>query len=107
MDRLIHLLYGVCFAPAVLHHLRQRWPLNPQQAFVLAVMAIMGSSLLYEWLEWAIALALSPEAAESYNGQQGDAWDAHADMLLATLGALAAWPRGIALARPASQGATQ
>ena len=98
MDRLIHLLYGVCFAPAVLHYLRQRWPLTPRQAFMLSVMAIMCSSLLYEWLEWAIALSLSPEAAESYNGQQGDMWDAHADMLLATLGALSAWPRGNAFA---------
>ncbi|MEO6103284.1 MAG: DUF2238 domain-containing protein [Pseudoxanthomonas sp.] len=92
-DRLIHFLYGVCFAPALLHYLGQRWPLRPRQAFVLAVMAIMCSSLAYEWLEWAIALTLSPEAAESYNGQQGDVWDAHADMLLATLGALSAWPR--------------
>ncbi|WP_454831982.1 DUF2238 domain-containing protein [Pseudoxanthomonas wuyuanensis] len=94
-DRLIHLLYGICFAPPVRRHLRQRWPLlTPRQAFVLALMLIICSSLLYEWLEWGIALLLSPEAAESYNGQQGDIWDAHADMLLATLGALAAWPFG-------------
>jgi putative membrane protein len=106
MDRLIHLLYGVCFAPAVLHYLRQRWPLSLRQAFMLAVMAIMCSSLLYEWLEWAIALSLSPEAAESYNGQQGDMWDAHADMLLATLGALSAWPRGNAPAIQAPHPAT-
>lgn len=92
-DRLIHILYGVCLTPALLHYLRQRWPLRPGQAFVLAVMAIMCSSLVYEWMEWVIALTLSPEAAESYNGQQGDLWDAHADMLLATLGALTAWPR--------------
>ena len=91
-DRLFHLLYGLCFAPAVRHHLCQRWPLSPRQACVLAVMVIMSTSLLYEWLEWGIALMLSPETAESYNGQQGDMWDAHADMLLATLGALAAWP---------------
>lgn len=101
-DRLIHLLYGVCFTPALLYHLRQRWPLRRGQAFTLAVMAIMCSSLVYEWMEWAIALVLSPEAAESYNGQQGDIWDAHADMLLATLGALVAWPprrmKGIGLA---------
>ncbi len=106
MDRLIHLLYGVCFAPAVVHYLRQRWPLTPRQAFVLAVMAIMCSSLLYEWLEWAIALTLSPKAAESYNGQQGDIWDAHADMLLATLGASSAWPRGNTVANPTAQAAT-
>ncbi|MGO1001711.1 DUF2238 domain-containing protein [Lysobacter sp. CA196] len=93
-DRLIHFLYGVCFAPAVREYLRQRWPaLSPRQAFVLAVAAIMCTSLIYEWLEWAIALSMSPEAAESYNGQQGDVWDAHTDMFLATLGSLAAWPR--------------
>ena len=64
------------------------------------MMEIMCSSLIYEWLEWAIALTLSPEAAESYNGQQGDLWDAHADMLLATLGALVACPRHKPDARP-------
>lgn len=91
-DRFVHLLYGICFAPALCHFAMRRWPLHAGQAFVLTVMAVMSSSLIYEWLEWAIALTLSPEAAEAYNGQQGDSWDAHADMLLATLGALATWP---------------
>ncbi|AMJ57335.1 MULTISPECIES: DUF2238 domain-containing protein [Stenotrophomonas] len=92
-DRLIHLLYGICFTPALTELTRRAWPaLRLGQAFTLAVMTIMCSSLAYEWLEWGIALALSPEAAEAYNGQQGDIWDAHADMLLATLGSLALWP---------------
>ncbi len=47
----------------------------------------MATSLIYEWLEWLIAIGLSPEEAENYNGQQGDMWDAHKDMLLATVGA--------------------
>lgn len=93
-DRLIHLLYGLCFTPALVQLLRHAWPaLRIGQAFTLSVMAIMCSSLAYEWLEWGIALLLSPEAAEAYNGQQGDMWDAHADMLLATLGSLLMWPR--------------
>jgi len=92
-DRLIHFLYGACFTPALAQLARHAWPaLRGGQAFVLAVMAVMCSSLVYEWLEWGIALALSPEAAEAYNGQQGDIWDAHADMLLATVGSLLAWP---------------
>ncbi len=92
-DRLIHLLYGLCFTPALAQLARHAWPaLRGGQAFVLAAMAVMCSSLVYEWLEWGIALALSPEAAEAYNGQQGDVWDAHADMLLATVGSLLAWP---------------
>ena len=60
--------------------------------FALAVMTVMCASLVYEWFEWAIALALSPDAAEAYNGQQGDMWDAHADMLMATVGSLLTWP---------------
>lgn len=91
-DRLIHLLFGLCFAPMLAAHARQRWTLGVAQGFALAVLAIMAASLVYEWLEWAIALLLSPSQAEAYNGQQGDVWDAHMDMLLATLGALACWP---------------
>ncbi|UNK50715.1 DUF2238 domain-containing protein [Lysobacter sp. S4-A87] len=102
-DRVIHLLFGVCFAPALRQYAQQRWPrLSQRQAFALALMSIMCASLVYEWLEWAIALTMSPQAAEAYNGQQGDMWDAHADMLLATLGALVAWPRRAVAAYPLS-----
>lgn len=92
-DRLVHLLFGLCFAAPLRDHLRLRWPLSAGQAFALSVGTIMCVSLVYEWLEWAIALTLDPAAAEAYNGQQGDMWDAHMDMLLATLGTLVAWPR--------------
>lgn len=92
-DRLIHLLYGLCLAPAATRLVRHVWPaLRFRHAFALAVMAVMCSSLVYEWLEWGIALTMSPTAAEAYNGQQGDIWDAHADMLLASIGSLLAWP---------------
>ncbi|PPV05644.1 DUF2238 domain-containing protein [Xanthomonas bromi] len=92
-DRLIHLLFGLCFPPAIAQLAMQRWPrLMLRHAFALTVMTIMCVSLVYEWFEWGIALLLSPQAAEAYNGQQGDIWDAHTDMLLATLGSLAAYP---------------
>ena len=99
-DRLIHFLYGVCLTPALLQLARHAWPaLRAGQAFALAIMLVMCSSLIYEWMEWAIALLMSPEAAEAYNGQQGDMWDAHADMLLATLGSLLLWPLARRIAR--------
>ena len=50
----------------------------------------MSTSLLYELFEWGIATTLSPEAAEAYNGQQGDMWDAHKDMALALVGGIIA-----------------
>lgn len=91
-DRLIHLLYGMCFAPALVGWSRQRWTMSHGAAFGIALLLVMASSLVYEWLEWAIALLMSPEAAEAYNGQQGDPWDAHMDMLLAAIGTLLVWP---------------
>ena len=103
-DRFIHLLYGLCFAPALAQYLAARWKTSAGATAALTVMVVMSSSLLYEWLEWGIALALSPDEAEAYNGQQGDIWDAHMDMLLATLGALAVVLPG-ALRRPLAKSA--
>jgi putative membrane protein len=81
-DRLVHLAYGLCFGPVILGLLRGRW------APLLAVEVILSTSALYELFEWGIALTLAPTDAESYNGQQGDMWDAHKDMALATAGAV-------------------
>lgn len=86
-DRLIHFLYGICFMPAVANFIRVKNNISMRSALAIGVMIIMASSLIYEWAEWAIALTMSPEQAEAYNGQQGDVWDAHMDMFLATLGA--------------------
>jgi putative membrane protein len=100
-DRFIHLLYGLCFAPALLQYAQTRWRTSPRQAALLVLMAIMCSSLAYEWAEWGVALTLSPEGAEAYNGQQGDIWDAHMDMLLAAIGALLALAPALARKEPA------
>lgn len=91
-DRLVHLLYGICLTPALIQLSRPWSMVRPSAPFWRAVALIMCSSLIYEWIEWLVALLLDPAAAEAYNGQQGDIWDAHQDMLLATLGALFWWP---------------
>ena len=87
-DRFVHLAYGLLLYP-IFHRLFQVW--LPQQKpvviFLLVIQFVVASSMLYEWLEWLIAIGLSPEEAENYNGQQGDMWDAHKDILLATIGA--------------------
>ena len=86
-DRLIHFLYGICFMPAIANFIRVKNNIRMRSALAIGLMLIISSSVLYEWAEWAIALTMSPEQAEAYNGQQGDPWDAHMDILLATLGA--------------------
>ncbi len=87
-DRLVHLMFGVCFTPGIASYAIRRYRLTPKRAFYAAVCAIMITSLWYEWFELAIAMTLSGEDAEAYNGQQGDMWDAHKDMLMATVGSL-------------------
>jgi putative membrane protein len=49
-------------------------------------------SKVYELAEWLIAIGLSPAAAENYNGQQGDPFDAQKDMALALVGSLLSSP---------------
>lgn len=88
-DRLVHLAYGVLLYPLI-YRVFQVWlpSVKPFSLFLLVVQFVMASSVLYELIEWAIAIGLSPEEAENYNGQQGDMWDAHKDLLLATIGAI-------------------
>jgi putative membrane protein len=103
-DRLVHFLYGLCFTPAAISYLVARRGLARRLGFYIAVSAVMITSLWYEWFEFAIAMGLSANDAEAYNGQQGDMWDAHKDMLMATVGSLLwAWPalRAAPDARPA------
>jgi putative membrane protein len=83
-DRLVHLSYGLCFAPVIFRVL----PVRKVWAAFLAVDIVLSTSALYELFEWGIAMTLAPGAAEAYNGQQGDMWDAQKDMTFATVGAL-------------------
>jgi len=92
-DRLVHFLYGFCLTPAIAAHAASRYGLRPKQSFYIAITAIMLTSLWYEWFEWLVAITLGAEMAEAYNGQQGDIWDAHKDILLATIGSLLRFPR--------------
>ncbi|KJH62147.1 DUF2238 domain-containing protein [Acinetobacter calcoaceticus] len=88
-DRLVHLAYGVLLYPLI-YRVFQVWlpTARPFTLLLLVIQFVMASSVFYELIEWAIAIGLSPEEAENYNGQQGDMWDAHKDMLLATIGAI-------------------
>jgi putative membrane protein len=90
-DRLVHFLYGFCFAMPTISHLKKFAEFPRQWRGGVAVVAVMVTSLCYEWFEWLVAITLSAQDAESYNGQQGDIWDAHKDMLMATIGSALAW----------------
>lgn len=95
-DRLVHFCFGVLVFPTVTEiHRRRGRPLAESR--FLAVEFVAAVSVLYELFEWGLTFLLSPEDAEGYNGQQGDSWDAHKDMVLAIAGAVLA--AGISVVR--------
>ena len=90
-DRLVHFSYGLLLFSVMYQGLNNVLKIpSTRQLIVLTLMLNMSTSLLYELFEWGIATTLSPEAAEAYNGQQGDMWDAHKDMALALIGGIIA-----------------
>jgi putative membrane protein len=58
--------------------------------YFLPLDMVMSTSMLYELIEWGAAMTVGKDLGQAYLGTQGDVWDAHKDMLLATLGAVIA-----------------
>ena len=87
-DRFVHFSFGLLIAPVAREvHLRML-QVKPAWSYFTAIEFVLASSLLFELVEWLGAVTLAPDFANSYLGQQGDAWDAHKDMGLATAGAV-------------------
>ncbi len=92
-DRLVHLASGVLFVPPVWEFVQRRGLTGSGVIAAVSVSVVLAIGAAYEILEWTISLLFAPAYAESYNGQQGDLWDAQKDLALAGAGALvmAAW----------------
>jgi putative membrane protein len=89
-DRLIHFSYGLLLVLPFKEWLVQKINLGAGAKFWLPLEFIVASSALYELMEWAAALVFGGDLGMIFLGAQGDVWDAHWDMFLATLGALIA-----------------
>lgn len=84
-DRFVHLAFGILVFPIVFEYLSRR--ISDKVMLIVSTWAILQTiSMLYELFEWGLTLVLSSEAANDYNGQQGDLWDSQKDMFLALVG---------------------
>lgn len=86
-DKVGHLAQG--FIPAIIARevvVRQQVFNSKRWRDFFIVSFCLGFSAFYELIEWWVAL-LSEEAAESFLGTQGYAWDTQSDMGWALLGA--------------------
>lgn len=89
-DRLVHFLFGLLIAYPVREVFLRIADVRGFWGYYLPLDLVMSFSMLYELIEWAAASAFGGELGMAYLGTQGDVWDAHKDMALATSGAVLA-----------------
>lgn len=86
-DRLGHVAQG--FIPAIITReiLLRTSPLKPGKwLFFIVICICLAMSVLYEFIEWWVAVASGSDAV-AFLATQGDIWDTQWDMFLAFMGA--------------------
>ena len=89
-DRLVHFAYGLLLAYPIRELVLRIGGMKGFWGYFLPLDVTMSTSMIYELVEWAAAEYFGGELGMAYLGTQGDVWDAHKDMTLASLGALIA-----------------
>lgn len=89
-DRLVHFSYGLLLAYPIREIFLRIANVRGFWGYFLPLDVAMSTSMFYELVEWGAASLLGGELGMAYLGTQGDIWDAHSDMALASLGALIA-----------------
>ena len=87
-DRVVHFSYGLLLALPIREVFLRVAKVGGFWGYFLPLDLTMSSSMLYELIEWGAAVAFGGDLGMAYLGTQGDVWDAHKDMALASLGAL-------------------
>ena len=89
-DRFVHFCYGLLFAYPIREVFIRIADVKGFWGYFLPLDVTMSTSMIYELVEWGAARLLGGDLGMAYLRTQGDIWDAHMDMALASLGALIA-----------------
>lgn len=89
-DRAVHFLYGLLLAYPIREVFLRVADVRGFWGYFLPLDLTMSTSMLYELFEWLAAEVFGGDLGMTYLGTQGDVWDAHKDMALASVGALIA-----------------
>jgi putative membrane protein len=87
-DRLTHFSYGLLLAYPLREFFLRVADVRGFWGYFLPLDFTISTSALFELFEWAAAEAFGGDLGVAYLGTQGDVWDAHKDMALASLGAV-------------------
>ena len=89
-DRVVHFLYGLLLAYPIKELYCRIARAEGFWGYFFPLELTMATSMIYELIEWGAAEVFGGDLGMAYLGTQGDIWDAHKDMALASLGALIA-----------------
>lgn len=89
-DRVVHFCYGLLLAYPVRELFLRIADARGFWGYFLPLDLTMSTSMIYELIEWVAAELFGGELGMAFLGAQGDIWDAHKDMALASLGGLIA-----------------
>lgn len=89
-DRLAHFSFGLLLAYPIREVFLRVADVRGVWGYYLPLDVTMATSMLFELFEWGAAELFGGDLGVAYLGAQGDVWDAHKDMALATLGAIIA-----------------
>jgi len=87
-DRVTHFAYGLLLAYPLREVFLRIANVRGFWGYVLPLEFTMATSMMFELFEWGAAELFGGDLGVAYLGTQGDIWDAHKDMLLASLGAV-------------------
>lgn len=96
-DRAVHFLYGLLLAYPVREIVLRIVDVRGVWGYLLPLDVTMSTSMIYELIEWGAAEYFGGDLGQAYLGTQGDVWDAHKDMALASLGAIFAMALTLAI----------
>jgi putative membrane protein len=89
-DRVVHFAYGLLLAYPIREIFLRVVNVRGFWGYFLPLDLTMSTSMLYELIEWGASVVFGGDLGQAYLGTQGDVWDAHKDMALASLGAVIA-----------------
>ena len=89
-DRIVHFSYGLLLAYPIREVYLRIAGVRGFWGYAFPLSFIMSTSMIFELIEWGAATVFGSDLGMAYLGTQGDEWDAHKDMALASVGALIA-----------------
>ncbi|MCH8809283.1 MAG: DUF2238 domain-containing protein [Proteobacteria bacterium] len=96
-DRLVHFSYGLLLAYPIREVFLRVVDARGFWGYFLPLDVTMSTSMIFELFEWVVAERVGGDLGMAFLGTQGDVWDAHKDMALASLGAALAMTLAMAV----------